>query len=121
MIFSILSWGMSIIALLGTILNAERNKIGFYFWFISNIYMTIVDFQAGLYAQSALFLVYTILAIRGMFVWTKKEDTNNNTENEQEVEIIRVFCGNCHEDIEYNDKKCKHCGSNKIYTIIKDK
>ena len=64
---------MSIIALLGTILNAEKNKLGFVFWICSNIYMTIIDFSVGLYAQSALFFVYTLLAVRGIFVWSRKD------------------------------------------------
>lgn len=68
-----MSWLISIIALIGTFLNANRNKYGFVIWLITNIYWTIADFNAGLYAQSALFLAYTLLAVKGLITWTKKE------------------------------------------------
>jgi nicotinamide riboside transporter PnuC len=68
------SWIMSAVALSGTFMNAERNKWGFVFWLVSNLYMTIRFFVIGEYAQSTLFFIYFILAIRGLFSWTKKEN-----------------------------------------------
>lgn len=73
MFYEILSWIMSGIALCGTILNTERSKWGQCFWLVSNLYMCVTDWKAGLYAQSVLFFVYFLLAIRGIYVWTKKE------------------------------------------------
>ena len=64
---------MSGIALLGTILNTQMRKEGFYFWLCSNIYMMFADYQAGLYAQSVLFFIYALLAIRGIFIWNRKQ------------------------------------------------
>ena len=64
---------MSAIAFIGTVINAERNKWGFAFWLISNLYMSIRFFVIGEYFQSMLFFAYFILAIRGIFAWTKKE------------------------------------------------
>lgn len=72
-IWTILSWLMSAIALAGTVLNAERNVYGFVFWLVSNMYMTIRFFYIGEHAQALLFLVYTVLAIRGIISWTEKE------------------------------------------------
>ena len=37
--WNLLSGVMSVIALIGTFMNAERNKWGFAFWLISNMYM----------------------------------------------------------------------------------
>lgn len=73
MVWTILSWLMSGIALIGTILNAERNIVGFLFWLVSNLYMTIRFAYIGEYAQALLFLIYFLLAIRGIAVWQKKE------------------------------------------------
>ena len=81
MFFEILSWVMSGIALTGTILNTERNKWGQAFWVISNIYMCVADWKAGLYAQSVLFFVYFLLAIRGIYVWHKKEKQDDTKIN----------------------------------------
>lgn len=72
MVWTILSWLMSGIALIGTILNAERNIVGFLFWLVSNLYMTIRFAYIGEYAQALLFLIYFLLAIRGIVVWQKK-------------------------------------------------
>ena len=69
----IVPWIFSGIGLAGTLINAEKNKWGFVFWLVSNLYMTIRFFYIHEYAQSVLFLVYFILAIRGLISWTKKE------------------------------------------------
>ena len=81
MIWTILSWAMSAIALAGTLINAERNKYGFAFWLVSNLYMTVRFFVIGEYAQSVLFFIYFLLAIRGIVSWTKKERVSSNGEN----------------------------------------
>lgn len=73
MLWIILSWIMSAVALAGTLMNAERNKYGFIFWLISNLYMTIRFAVIGEYAQMVLFFIYFLLAIRGLFAWSKKE------------------------------------------------
>lgn len=79
MSFEIITWIISGMALTGTILNSNRNKYGFILWFITNLFWVIVDFRAGLYAQSALFFAYTLLAVSGLVTWTKKE--KNEHEN----------------------------------------
>ena len=76
MVWTVLSWVMSAIALAGTLMNAERNKYGFVFWLISNLYMAVRFAVIGEYAQMCLFFVYFLLAIRGLFAWSKKENIN---------------------------------------------
>lgn len=71
--WNLLSISMSAIAFIGTVINAERNKWGFVFWIVSNTYMCIKLFIMGSYPESLLFFAYFILAIRGIFAWTKKE------------------------------------------------
>ena len=72
-IWQVLSWIMCAVALTGTIINAERNKYGFAFWVISNLYMVIRFAVIGEFAQSTLFFIYFLLAIRGLYSWSKKE------------------------------------------------
>ena len=76
-IWAILSWFMSAVALTGTIINAERNKYGFLFWIVSNLYMVIRFLIIGAYAQMTLFFIYFLLAIRGIFSWSLKESKKN--------------------------------------------
>lgn len=73
MVWTILSWLMSAIALTGTIFNAEKNIYGFVFWVVSNLYMVIRFFVIGEFAQMTLFFIYFILAIRGIVVWAHKK------------------------------------------------
>ena len=73
MSFEVITWIVSGLALAGTILNSNRNKYGFVLWFFTNLFWLIVDFRAGLYAQSALFGAYTLLAVKGLLTWSKKE------------------------------------------------
>ena len=81
-LWAVLSWLMSAIAFAGTVMNAERNKWGFVFWLISNLYMSVRFFVIKEYAQSVLFFLYFILAIRGIFSWTKKEEREEAIEEE---------------------------------------
>ena len=76
-IWQILSWIMCGVALAGTIFNAERNKYGFIFWVVSNLYMIVRFAVIGEYAQMTLFFIYFLLAIRGIYSWTKKEKVKN--------------------------------------------
>lgn len=73
MVWTILSWIMSCVALLGTVWNAERNKYGFVFWIVSNLYMVVRFAYIREYAQMTLFFVYFLLAIRGLISWSEKE------------------------------------------------
>ena len=79
-IWDLLSWPMAGIALAGTIINAEKNKWGFVFWLVSNLYMSINFFFTHQYANCALFIVYFALAIRGFWVWNKKESSKKKDE-----------------------------------------
>ena len=71
--WTILSWVMSAIALCGTVLNAEKNILGFTFWVVSNLYMVVRFWVIGEYAQMTLFFIYFLLAIRGIYVWSKRK------------------------------------------------
>lgn len=73
MVWTVLSWIMSAIALAGTIFNAEKNIYGFMFWVVSNLYMVIRFWVIGEYAQMTLFFIYFLLAIRGIYVWRKRK------------------------------------------------
>lgn len=79
--FETLTWIISFLALVGTILNSNRNKYGFILWFFTNLFWVIVDYNSGLYAQAALFFAYTILAVKGMWTWSKKEKIDDTAIN----------------------------------------
>jgi nicotinamide mononucleotide transporter PnuC len=71
----ILSWIMAVVALTGTYLNTKKDIKGFYFWLFSNAVFTLICFGQKFYPQAFLFLVYTVLSIKGIFEWSKSEKT----------------------------------------------
>lgn len=90
-IWTFLSWIMSAIALFGTILNAERNIYGFWFWLVSNMYMTIRFTYIGEYPQALLFLIYTALAVRGIISWKNKEHKSTGYRRMSKEEVKKIF------------------------------
>ena len=66
-------WIITTICLTGTILNAKKKKICFWFWALGNILWAIYDFRSGLYSRLALDIVQLVLAIYGLYEWNKEE------------------------------------------------
>lgn len=66
-------WIITILAIVGVVLNIKRRIEGFYLWTMSNIGFVVVDYNAGLYAQAVLFMVYTGLSVWGIIEWRKKD------------------------------------------------
>ena len=48
--------------------------------------MCVRFFKIGEYAQSVLFFIYFLLAIKGAFVWTKKEQNEAHLQ-EENIEV----------------------------------
>lgn len=77
MTFQIITAILTILSILGAYLNAKKKIEGFYIWIISNIGWIIIDTIAGLYFQSILFVVYTIICIEGIIQWRKSDGETN--------------------------------------------
>jgi nicotinamide riboside transporter PnuC len=68
----IFTWSLTAASIIGTVANIYKKQWCFIIWLFTNTTWMIVDFYKGIYAQSFLFLVYTLLAIWGLIQWTKK-------------------------------------------------
>ena len=62
---------ITILSLIGVILNVKKRKEGFIFWSISNAFWCGHNFNISEYYQSFLYLVYLGLAIWGLFEWSR--------------------------------------------------
>lgn len=62
-------WFLTAFSLLGVVLNIKRKKFCFIIWGVTNATWAIIDYQAGLIAQAALFAIYFCLAIWGLIEW----------------------------------------------------
>jgi nicotinamide riboside transporter PnuC len=68
-----MTWALAGLSIVGVILNIKRSRAGFLLWCATNASWAIIDYRAGLYAQSVLFVVYFILAVWGFYAWKPKD------------------------------------------------
>ncbi len=66
------TWIITIISLIGVVLNIRQDRRCFYLWTVTNTSWLAVDFNKGLHAQAAMFLVYLVLSVWGIYSWKKK-------------------------------------------------
>jgi len=64
-----MTWIITILSIIGVILNIYKNKYCFMIWAVTNFAWMVIDYRAGLYSQSLLFAVYFLLAIYGLWKW----------------------------------------------------
>jgi hypothetical protein len=65
-------WLVTIASLIGVVANIKKKQWCFLVWFFTNSTWCIYDFLIGAMAQSALFGVYVILAVYGLWEWRKQ-------------------------------------------------
>lgn len=73
MLFTILTSILTLLALIGVVLNIKKKVLCFYIWLFTNASWAVVDFYKGIPMQGLLFTVYTFLAVYGIYEWRKHE------------------------------------------------
>ena len=63
---------LTVLSLLGAVLNAKGRISGFYIWIVANVGWVIVDLSHGLYSQAILFAVYTMISVYGIIQWSRR-------------------------------------------------
>jgi nicotinamide riboside transporter PnuC len=74
-LFDVVTGVLTLLALVGVVLNIKKNIWCFYIWLVTNASWAFVDFYKGIPAQGVLFTIYTLLAVYGIVEW-RKEKTN---------------------------------------------
>jgi len=69
--FTIFTTVLTLLALIGVVLNIKKKISCFYIWFFTNASWACVDFSKGIPAQGVLFTIYTLLAVYGVYEWRK--------------------------------------------------
>lgn len=72
LIWHLFTWSLMLAALVGVVLNIKKKQSCFYIWAVTNFSWMLVDFYKEIYAQSALFAIYFVLAIWGIWEWKQK-------------------------------------------------
>lgn len=68
----ILTWLLTILSLIGVVLNTHQDRRCFYIWIVTNSCWAIVDFSKGIYAQATMFVLYLGLSVWGLYKWKHK-------------------------------------------------
>lgn len=68
---TLITWLLTILSIIGAILNIKKRRSSFAVYTVANIGWIIVDVYHGIYAQAALFVVFTFLSAWGWIEWGK--------------------------------------------------
>ncbi len=78
------TWIVTILSLIGVWLNIKKKKICFKIWAVTNFFWATYNYyvayhtnEKGLYAQAALFTIYFLLALYGIYEWRKTNMEEN--------------------------------------------
>lgn len=64
------TWLITIAAIIGTVANIYKKQWCFIIWLVTNFLWMAIDAAAGLYSQAALFAVYLLLSVWGLYQWS---------------------------------------------------
>src|SRR5574341_1892992 len=64
-----LLWGLTILSLIGTVMNVRKMRCCFYIWAFTNAVWTIHNYSVKEFQQASLFFIYFILALWGIYEW----------------------------------------------------
>ena len=67
-------WAITAIAMGGAWLNARGRWQGFVLWLVTNTAMGIKALSAGDYAQAALWAMYDVICVVGLWSWRGEVD-----------------------------------------------
>lgn len=76
----IIYWTITIVALVGVVLNIEQDSRCFLIWAFTNAAFAIRTYLLGAYEMTVLFTIYFILAIVGIIRWNQKAKNTNEGE-----------------------------------------
>lgn len=66
---SVVTWTLTALSIVGVILNIYKRRSCFAVWMVTNGSWCVVDFYMGIPAQGAMFAIYFLLAVWGMWRW----------------------------------------------------
>jgi nicotinamide riboside transporter PnuC len=66
------TWAITVASIIGTVANIYKRRWCFWVWLCTNSTWSVYDFSIQQYAQSALFAVYTGLAVWGLICWKRE-------------------------------------------------
>ncbi len=75
----IIYWTVTIVALVGVVLNIEQDSRCFFLWGFTNASFAIRTYFLGAFEMTVLFSIYFLLAIVGIIRWNQKAKNHDET------------------------------------------
>ena len=75
-------WLNTVVAIIGTYLNAKQVRFGFVIWMITNAVFVANNIIIHSYQQAALFTVYFGLALFGWINWGKQQSKSKDKQQD---------------------------------------
>jgi nicotinamide riboside transporter PnuC len=72
--FTLITGLLTVVALIGVVLNIQKKQSCFYIWLVTNVSWAVIDFYKGIPMQGLLFSVYAVLAVWGIYSWGKEKE-----------------------------------------------
>ncbi len=69
----LLPWTLTVVSIIGAVLNIKKKRSSFAVYTVANIGWIAVNIYHGIYAQAALFLVFTGLSTWGWIEWGRRD------------------------------------------------
>jgi hypothetical protein len=66
-----MKWFLVFMVLLGDILIVKRKSLGFVIWIFVDGIFSFYNFQSSDYAQSVVFLLYSLVGVYGFYTWNE--------------------------------------------------
>ena len=66
-----MAWLLTALSLTGIVLNIYKRPVCFAIWSVTNVGWMWYDWRIGAYEQAALFAVYLVLSLWGLWKWMK--------------------------------------------------
>lgn len=78
-----ISWIITFLCIVGSLLNAWKNRWCFLFWSIGNIAWLVIDLMSHNYSRAVLDIFQQIVTTYGAFCW-RKDDLNDESKTKDE-------------------------------------
>lgn len=67
------SWLMTAVAIIGTVANSYKKRIGFWFWLVSNVFWVGFNIYNGIYSQAAVYVFNSAMCLVGLREWKNND------------------------------------------------
>jgi len=85
-------WFITALSLVGVVLNIYKRSECFAIWAVTNTAWMVYDYRLGAHSQAALFAMYLILALWGLWKWSREKAVRRPDSIERVSLMMEIPC-----------------------------